>query len=108
MGCGVIISETAPDEVNNYTWFKPSTSEVYDKDSSGNWILAGSFIPRGHSSSHEDGGTDRINKLGNVHLKGKVYIGAGDDKEGQDATIVLSKGTLVFKSGVLIRWTPAE
>ena len=112
----VVISENEPTEFvtgdvilrklrpEYYLWVNPTSGDIkrWNPDTE-TWTI----IPvQSHAANHEDGGIDRINQLGTVHFKGKVYAGSGDTHEGITQEIVLSEGTLSVKKGIVVGWTP--
>ncbi len=60
-----------------------------------------------HAESHEHNGDDKINQLGTVHFRDKVYAGAGDDNQGITQEITWNAGTLSIKKGIVVGWTPS-
>ena len=60
MGSGIIVSATAPEQTNHYTWLKNLSSggyEVYEPDTHGGWIKVLTVPPyalKNHSHSVVD------------------------------------------------------
>lgn len=90
---GTIISETAPDRLNRFTWLKPlpdGSIEYYEPDDGG-WVKVKTVaapIPADHSHS----------SLGDINLTGTISSGG---TPGITGSKTLGGYIITFKNGLL-------
>ena len=83
MGCGFIVSESAPDPTNKYSWYKPSTREFFE-------LVEGAWTKVGQTDITE---LVDLNITGDLRANGDL---------GLTGSKVIQGYTLTFKKGLLV------